>query len=366
MKILRSHFLKEFFTTFLLCLAGFLLVFLAGRGFIQMADLIFNKHVDALLIFKLVFLSAPFILIFIIPISILVASLLTFGRLSHDNEITAMKASGISMGRVLAPFLVSVFGICLASLILCDQVASVTHYMHRKILSQIGLGSPAAFLEEGTFIKKFKNFVIFIYEIDKNMLKGIRIYQPQEGKPTRTIVAQKGELLYLPDKELIKLKLMHGTSDEPDTNNPSKLYKLNFKTYELPLSTSGVGESEPLGKKPKDMTLKELRNEIQRLGEEGIRATYPLSAEIHNKFALSFSSLAFLLTGIGLGIAGRRHEKALSFVMSLAVLVVYWILLIGGKALAQKGLLPAFASLQFSNFIVGGFGALLLLRMARR
>jgi len=112
----------------------------------------------------------------------------------------------------------------------------------------------------------FKNFIIFIYEIDKNKLKGIRIYQPQEGKPTRTIVAQKGELISIPEKSVIKLKLIQGTSDEPDPKDPAKLYKLNFKTYDLPLNIQGMRTPETLGKKPKDMSIKELRDEIDELG----------------------------------------------------------------------------------------------------
>ncbi|MGH7198592.1 MAG: LptF/LptG family permease, partial [Candidatus Omnitrophota bacterium] len=253
----------------------------------------------------------------------------------------------------------------LFSLILSDRIASASHYAYRKTWTQLGLESPAAALEEGTFIKRFKNFVIFIYEIDKNKLKGIRIYQPQEGKPTRTIIAQKGELISIPEKNIIKLKLIHGTSDEPDPKDPAKLYKLNFKTYDLPLNVTALKENESLGKKPKDMSIKELRNEIERLGEAGIKATYPLSAEIHNKIALSFSSIAFLLIGIPLGITTRRSEKSISFGISLVLLILYWIIFIGGKTIAQKGLAPPFLALQFSNFVVGGVGLFLFRRLVK-
>ena len=70
------------------------------------------------------------------------------------------------------------------------------------------------------------------------------------------------------------------------------------------------------------------------LGAEGIKATYPLSAEIHNKIALSFSSLAFLLISIPLGVTTKRSEKSISFGISLALMTLYWLLLIGGKSLA--------------------------------
>lgn len=356
MRILRNHLLGEFLFPFVGALLSFVFVFLLGRGVVQMADLIFNKSVDILLVSKMLLYSLPFILIFLIPMAVLVSTLLTFGKLSHDNEIMVVRASGVSILKMVKPLLVFIFVLCLFSLILSDKIASVSHYKYRLVLQQVGMESPGAALEEGTFIKRFKNFVIFIYEIDKNKLSGIRIYQPQEGRPTRTIIAEKGELVSIPEKGLIKLRLINGTSDEPDPKDPSKLYKLNFKTYDLPLNISALKESETLGKKAKDMTIYELRSEIERLGEIGIVATYPLAAEIHNKIALAFSSFAFILIGIPLGITSRRSEKSISFAISLVLMVTYWVLLIGGKALAQKGLAPPFLALQFSNFFIGGIG----------
>src|SRR3989338_4855737 len=281
MKILRDHILKEFLSPFSFCVLSLLFVFLLGRGLVQMADLIFNKDVDPVSILKLLLYSFPFILTFVIPMSVLVATLLTFGKLSFDNEIMAIRASGVGMMRLVKPLIVFTIVLCLASFLLSDKIASTTHYAYRRILARIGIESPQAALEEGTFIKKFKNFVIFIYEIDKNKLKGIRIYQPQEGRPTRTIIAQKGELVSIPERNIIKLKLIQGTSDEPDPKDPSRLYKLNFKTYDLPLNLSGLKEAAELEKKPKDMSIKELRSEIARLTASGIQGTQTLSVEIH-------------------------------------------------------------------------------------
>ncbi len=340
-------------------------VMLLGRGLVQMADLIFNKDVDIFLILKLLFYSFPYLLTFIIPISVLVASLLSFGKLSVDNEIMAIRTSGVSMIKIVSPLAIAVCILCLSSFLLSDRVASASLHAYRRLLTQIGIESPQAALEEGVFIKKFKNFVIFIYEMDKNKLKGIRIYQPQEGKPTRTIIAQKGELISMPETNTIMLKLIHGVSDEPDPKDPAKLYKLNFRTYNLPLNFSNIKQLQEVSKKPKDMMIRELRDEIDRLGKEGILATYPLSAEIHNKIAIAFSSLAFLLIGIPLGITTRRNEKSISFGISLGLMTLYWLLLIGGKTLAQKGMAHPFIALQFSNFIVGGVGVFLFYRLVK-
>lgn len=366
MKILRDHVLKEFFWTFGSALVSLIFIFLLGRGLVQMADLIFNKDLDALVVAQLLGLTLPFLLTFVIPMAVLVATLLCFGKLSSENEVNAVRAGGVGLMRLSTPLFAAVSVICLVSFLVTDKVASASHYEYRKLLTRIGLSNPAAALEEGTFIKKFDNFVIFIYEIHGSTLKGVRIYQPQPGKVTRTIVAEQGELIWQPGSNMIMIRLIHGTSDEPDPKDPSRLYKLNFKTYDLPLNVPIEGATQEPGKKPKDMTVKELSDEIRRLGKAGIKATYPLSAEIHNKIAMSCSSMAFLLIGIPLGIRAKRSERSIGLGIALALMTLYWLLLIAGKALAQKGMAPPVLSLQFSNLIVGGTGLTLLLRLARR
>lgn len=364
MRILRDHLLREFFTLFALCLAGLLLVFLLGRGLVQMADLIFNKDLDPWLVVRLLVLSLPFLLSFVVPMAILVTTLMTFNRLSFDNEILAIRASGIGLGRLLRPLFLGVAILSLASFLTSDRLGSATHYAYRLLLTRIGIENPAAVLEEGVFIKKFKNFVIFIYEIHRNELKGIRIYQPQEGKPTRTIVAKSGELVSVPGANVILLRLRDGISDEPDPKDPAKLYKLNFRSYDLPLNLAKVRQELP-EKKPKDMSVRELSDEIRRLGQDGIRATYPLSAEIHNKIALALASLVFFVVGVPLGITTRRSERSISFAIAFGLMVAYWSLILAGKALAQKGVLPPLPALQFANLVIGGVGLALLGRLAR-
>lgn len=365
MKILRDHVLGEFIKPFIFTLIGLVFLFLLGRGVLQLADYVLNKSVDPLLIARLMLHSLPFMLVFIIPIAVLTATLICFGRLSHDNELMAMRAGGIGLYAVIRPLLMLVLAMSLFSYLLTDRIASTSHYSYRKLLKRIGVENPAAALEEGMFIKRFKNFVIFIYEIDKNKLKGIRIYQPQEGRPTRTIIAQKGELISIPESGIIKLKLIQGTSDEPDPKDPSKMYKLNFRTYDLPLNTDNLQESNAPGKKPKDMTVRELRDEIDRLGLAGIKATYPLSAEIHNKFAISMAGFVFLLIGVPLGITTRRSHRSVSYALSLGIMTLYWSILIAGKAVAQKGLAPPFWCLQTANLIMATIGVTLLARMAK-
>ena len=359
MKILRNHILKEFAKPFLFSLTLLLFILLMGRGF-ELADLIFNKNVSPLSVLKLLVLSCPFILTLVIPMSVLIATLLSFGKLSADNEIIAMQTSGVHFFKIITPLLSGITVLCLFCFLLSDQIASSSHFKGRQLLQRIGIETPKAALEEGVFIKKFKNFIIFIYEIDKDELKGIRIYQPQEGRPTRTIIAQSGQIIPDLEENRIKLKLSDGTSDEPDPKDLNKLYKLNFKTYNLPLNLSGIDVEREISKKPKDMAVKELRKEIAELGSVGIKSAHFLTAEIHKKVALSFASLVFVLIGIPLATRTRRHDKATNFGISLALIAVYWILLLGATGVAEQGIVPPFLALHFPNFLIGSIGLFFL------
>jgi lipopolysaccharide export LptBFGC system permease protein LptF len=229
----------------------------------------------------------------------------------------------------------------------------------------VGVKNPTAALEEGVFINSFQKYILFIYRVDqkKNRLGNIRIYEPQgEGKPTRTIVARAGEFITIPEKNVIKLKLTDGTSDEPDPENPTNFYKLNFRTYFMNLSLNELGDKGEVRKKPKDMTILELKKEVESLKKEKIEAT-PLLTEIHKRITLAFSCLVFMLIGASLAIITRRREKSINIGIAVLVIVAYYPLLIGSEALAINGYLPAPLAMWLPNILLGLIGAGLTIKL---
>ena len=104
MRILRNYILKEFFHSFLLSIIVFTFVLLVGNV-IRLADLIINKGVGAFSVLKLFLYLVPWLLSFTLPIAALTAVILTFGRFSGDGELTAMKASGVSLYKIALPIL---------------------------------------------------------------------------------------------------------------------------------------------------------------------------------------------------------------------------------------------------------------------
>jgi lipopolysaccharide export system permease protein len=361
MKILRTYILKELFGPFIFSLLVFTFVLLMGN-LIKLAELVIAKGVELVAVAKLFLYLIPYLLTYTLPMALLTSILLSFGRLSSDNEVTAMKASGVSLYRIIPSLVIIGIIFSLASIILNDRVLPKAHFASRRTLTEIGVRSPAAYLEPGTFIKSFANYIIFIYGIEGNKLTNVRIYEPQgESKSTRTIVANRGEFVPLVEKKIVKLKLIDGTSDEPDPKVPNKFYKLNFKNYYLTLNLLEQSGST-VEKKPRDMTIIELKNEAKKLRSDNIDPA-PLFTEIHRKISLSFASLVFILIGFPLGVIAKREEKSIGFGIALLVILIYYLLLLAGEALALRGILKPHISMWAPDFLLGIAGIFLIWRI---
>ncbi len=364
MRILRDYVLKEFSYSFFLTLVVFTFVFLVGN-IITLANYIINKGVDPISVLKLFAFLVPWLLSFTLPIAVLTASILAFGRLSADGELTAMKASGISLYRISMPIVMVGILLSFFAFYLNDQVSPNASFASRRVLKEIGIRSPAAALEEGTFIRGFENYIIFIHEIKRNKLKNIRIYQPQENKPTRTIVAEAGEINSIPEKNLIELKLYNGTSEEPSPTDPDSFYKLNFKTYFMSLDLSKVFKNEKIQKKTREMTISEIKAEIANCIDQKIDPT-PLRVEIYKKINISIATLIFALIGIPLGVKAQRSEKSIGFVLGSVLFGIYWAAFSSMLVVASGGSMPPFIAAALPNVIFFGIGVVLFVWTARK
>ena len=365
MKILRTYLLMEFAGPLFLSVGvlSFLMVIVSNLQ--KVVDLIINKGVDILSVFTLFLLMMPYIITYALPIAVLIAVLVALGRLSSDNEIIAIRASGISLLKLVLPLLTCGAIISLALVIFNDRAASYAHYAYRKTLMEIGIKNPTAALEEGVFINSFQKYVLFIYRVDQkhNKLGNIRIYEPQgNNKPTRTIVAKSGEFISVPERNALKLKLIDGTSDEPDPDNPTHFYKLNFKTYFINMSLTDAQNKGDIDKKPRDMSIPELKKEVIKLKRQNIDPS-PILTEMHEKVALGFSAFIFVLIGSPLGIITRRREKSINIGIALLIIMVYYPFLIGCKALGIQGVVPPGLAMWIPNIIFGIIGSFLTFRL---
>lgn len=330
---------------------------------IKLTDLVINKGVDIFSISKLFVFMISSSLAYTLPIAVLTAVLFSLGRLSGDNEVMAIRASGVHLFSLILPLLIVGLIFSLAMVVFNDRVIPYAHFAQRKTLIDIGIKNPTAALEPGIFINSFQKYILFVYGVDqkKNRLSNIRIYEPQEGKPTRTIIAKRGEFIALPEKNMMKLKLMDGTSDEPDPKNPTNFYKLNFKTYFMSLSLNQERDKDKIGKKPKDMNIMELKAEAEKLEKEGIDPA-PILTELNKKISIAFSCLIFVLIGCPLAIITKRRGVFINFAMACLLYGLYYILFLGGEALSLQGHANPVIAIWMPNIILGVIGTILTFR----
>jgi lipopolysaccharide export system permease protein len=264
--------------------------------------------------------------------------ILTFSRFSADNEILAMRANGIHLGQILFPLIILGLIMSLVSIIHNERVIPYAHHEQKKLLKNLGVKNPTALLEAGMFISSFDKQILFIHKIEDNKMFNVAIYQPQDNGPTRTIIAKRGEFTPVPGKDQIKLKLIDGTSDEPNLADEKKtFYKLNFKEYFMTLDLSTPNEK--VDKKPKSMTLNELRSEIEHMQKLFVD-TSRLETEYLRKITWSFSPLVFILLGFPIAVITNKREKSANVVLAILCAGLYYLISLGCEALSIETIAP--------------------------
>jgi len=335
MRILRNYILKECLQPFTLSITVLTSVFLLGY-LPQLANKVINNGVSLAAMSQIFLYYIPILLGYTLPIACLITVILTFGHMSAENEILAMRASGIHLLRLLTPLVVIGIILCMVVFLLNDRIIPQAYDAQTRILQETGAQDPSAMLEPGSFINAFDKYIIFIYRMEGDILYGIRIYQPAPNKPTRTIIAEEGEFVHVPGRDQLMLKLLNGTSDEPDLRNPNNIYKLNFQQSFIRMNLAK--KNTKAEKKSKAMTLQELSNKIANLRKLSIDPS-PLLAEYHRRMAWSLSPLLFILLGFPFAAITHRRAQSANLLYALLFAAPYYILSLACQGMAAQNVL---------------------------
>ena len=362
MKIINRYMLREFLVSFGLAIAIFSFVLLMGNIF-KITDLIINKNVEIWLVVKFLANTFSHLISYIIPMSMLTASLMFFGRLSSDHEVVAMKASGMSFGEILRPFIVLGCLVCLVLFLLNHTVIPHASYRNLLFKKEITMKKPQALLEERIFNESFDKYTVYVNKIRGSKLEGVRIWELRPHGTPRVITAREGEFMTSEDKKTLILRLGRGSIQEVYEKDTVKYHKMNFTNHFIQLSCSDLSEGGA-EKRAKDMTFMELKKKMDKLKEKGVDIS-PLLTEYYERQALSFASLPFILVGISLVIKTKRGARSFGFGISLVVFIIYYLLLMLGETLARKGLNPGL-SMWAPNIILCAVGLFFVARETRR
>ncbi len=333
---MTKYLLKDFFTNFMFALGIFTFVLLIGN-LVELIQLLL-KGVQLAFVFKMIFYITPYLLSYTIPLTCLTAGLLMFGKLSANHEITAMKASGLSLFYISKPVLKSAFVIAVISFIIASYISPSCHYVIRKSkkldISKVGNINPVKLIEKGVFIEAFYPYVIYCEDKTDNILKDLMIFEVKENSPANTIIAKEGKIKYAAKDKTIKLELKDGSFDAPDPENPENFFRGSFDNYQLEFKLPEK-PNKYIARCANDMPISKLLRKIREYEKKGINAT-PLKVEFSSRLASSVSCIIFTIIAIPLGIKAHRSEKSIGIVLSLGLAMCYYSFIILAKALDKK------------------------------
>ncbi|MCM8775096.1 MAG: LptF/LptG family permease, partial [Candidatus Omnitrophica bacterium] len=349
---------KELLMPFLLCWLTLNFIFMAGY-LVKAANLIIGRGVPLLETLYVLFLALPEMISYTVPISILTAILIVYGNFSQNNEIRAVKASGIHPFFVIVPALLVGLALSFVMFIFNDQITSNAGFLLRRITKQLVVKHPQALIEPGRSKTLNENITFFTRELNGNFMKDIVIYENEGSEtPVRTIVAESGEIIPVQGGQDAKVRLYNGSVSDAEDKG---VQAVHFKTFWFALL--GRSEFKNLRKKMRDFTLAELlvkyETESAVLSEEDKRELW---AAFHNRIAFAFGSFIFVFIGIPIAILVRRGEIALSFAISMAMACLYYILFVGAKTLSIRGFMPPFFAFWLPNIMLIAVGVYLMRR----
>ena len=242
MKILPWYILRLHLVPFLVGFGAVTFVFEIDVLF-EYLDLLITRGVPPGAVFQLFGLSLGFVVGMSVPCAVLVAELMTFGRLSQDNEITALRASGVHLFRAIVPSLGVAAVLAVGLVFFNNYIYPESNHAFANLLVDIHRMRPTVRLQEGVFISDLPGYNLLVKSVNgrTNEMKGVTIYQMNAGGPPTTILAHSGFLSYTPDGRTAVIELKDGEIHEiqPEAGQPRRYHRLVFKRHSIFIQGAG-------------------------------------------------------------------------------------------------------------------------------
>jgi lipopolysaccharide export system permease protein len=382
---LHAYLIRQVLASLLLTVAVFTFVLLLANALKEILPLLINRQVSLGVVAEAVGLLVPFVWVFALPMGMLTATLLIFGRFSADQELTAVRASGISLISLITPILLLSFALCGVSAIINMEIGPRCRVAYTTMLFNLKVEFSRVQMPEGRFIKNFKGYIFYVGKNNKGNLQDVLVYKlaPRTGLFEATIHAPRGKVEVDAANKQILLELYSPKSVILTDGNPRPGPLSDMTTLQLDLPT----QQEDRHPRISDMTFFELRDELRELEElvdspgslrnlspDQVRAarqeaqkqrkdlTCPIRVQIHRQVAFSFACFGFTLLGIPLGLRMHRRETNVGIAIALGLVAVYYSFILVGQAFDTRPEWAPHLIVWVPNFIFQAVGVVLLWR----
>ena len=263
MNTLNKYLFKQSLIPFLLSVAVITTV-LFLQFLIRAVDRFLGKGLDALTIFEYLYLNLAWIIALSVPMSLLISSVMTFGRMAQQNEITALKSAGVNLYNIIKPAILfgSLVGIglCLFNNFILPEM----NYNARLLARDIYKKKPELSIEPGYFVDMIPQYTMIVKEMDGKDFKDVKIFSKNQKSEQTTIYANQGSLSS--DGNMITIDLMDGEIHEIDLLDYDYYRKIKFKTHQIMISMDELmlNRTTESNRTDREMRIPQMIDEIKR------------------------------------------------------------------------------------------------------
>ncbi len=363
-KRIDRYIFREIATPTLLSLVIFTFVLVAGRT-LKLAELVINNGVPLRDILLLLADLLPSFLSITLPLAILLGTLLAFSRLSADAEIVALKASGVSLFRLLRPALLLAICACLLTAALTLYLKPLGYTGFRAQIFKILTQRTSVGLQEHIFQTEFPGLVLYANHLDESsgQMDGVFISDQRVGSTPSTIVAESGHFISDSGRQTMTLQLGKGQIHRYLQDASQDTYQVvDFNHYAINLAVEQTGPGQGQ-QKIKELPLPALFRLSQ--SPTSVAAGYKARAELHQRFSMIPTPLLFVLLALPLGIQSNRSGKGGGFAIGLIVYLAYYMTVSFATTLVVEQHWPAALCLWTPPLLFLLVGAALFLQALR-
>ena len=382
LKILVRYTFREILSAFMLAVVAFTSLLIVDKVF-DLTRYFVEKGISPVYMVQMLFYFSPAVLVLTVPMAFLVGIVTAFGRLAADNEITAIKTSGISMEKLIVPVVLSSLVLSVFMVFFMDLTIPSGNRAYTRLNVEIQRKNPALVLQPGTIMEEMskENRKWYFKSVDPKTgrLKSVRIWE-RSGAIPKLITAEEGELIFYP--HWTALKLFNGTIYQADEKKPTKNYAVgDFVQDQVVLHISGSLDKdyEARTTSPRNMSIKQVKHHLAefnkqlkspRISEsrkEYIRKVKlnEYKVELYKKTAIPFACLAFGLIGVPIGLMVRRGGRMVGLGVGFGLIIIYYVFLTGGEKAAKVGVFSPFLGAWTPNILTSVAGIILIIKTIR-
>ena len=341
---LATEMLAPFFASFLIMNCVFFLVKL-----IPFLNFVLELKIDLADFTRLFSYLFPNIFLYSIPMSAMMGVTIGFARLSSDSEILALKASGISMYKIIPPVVIVTAVISLFTAYFSIKLIPLSEIAMKQLTYQLLKEKVNKGIKPHVFTEALGDVVVYVDAIDKSTGNWTDVWvSDMRGVVSPTItMASSGRMESNIEDMNVSIVLHKGSLHKPSNENAQIV---EFDQYRINIPLKPPNSKATRLKKRNVLSMSELLA-ASRDEEESIKQRRALLIEFHKRMVLPAGCLLISLIGLPLGLQARPGKKAIGIQAGLGIFILYYIFFTIGKSLAEKATLPVSIAMWGPNFI---------------